>query len=388
MPTVLRSFGHDVEKRRNRVLLGTWRPEKESSMTALTARTANLAPATTSNAPIRLGVIGSGWIGAFHAQSIALRVPNATLVAIADPQPGAAERVAGPLNVARTYNDVNDLLADDDIDGVIISSPAFTHTGLVVAAAEAGKAIFVEKPMALTLSDADRAIAAAEAAGVVLQVGFNRRFASDFARAHDLVRAGQIGTPQLLRSLTRDPELTNPAGVKPWTIFYETLIHDFDTLNWYNEGANPVEVFAMADALVAPEFKKTGLLDTAVVTIRYDNGAIAVAEANFSAAYGYDIRGEIFGSNGMITVGDVRTNSVRRFGPAGEESQTTRLNIDLFHQAYSDELVSFTNAIRTGKRGAGATGTDARRALAIALACVESVSRNSSVRLAADGSVA
>lgn len=357
-------------------------------MTTLTTSTTPHTSEKPADARVRLGVIGSGWIGAFHAQSIALRVPGATLVAIADPQPGAAEKVAEPLNVTRTYGDVNDLLADDDIDGVIISSPAFTHTNLVVAAAEAGKAVFVEKPMALTLADADRAIAAADAAGVVLQVGFNRRFATDFAHAHDLVRAGQVGTPQLLRSLTRDPGLANPAAVKPWTIFYETLIHDFDTLNWFNAGANPIEVFAMADALVAPEFKDSGLLDTAVVTIRYDNGALAVAEANFSAAYGYDIRGEIFGSNGMVSVGDVRTDSVRRFGPAGEESQTTRLNIDLFHQAYTDELASFTDAIRTGHVGVGATGTDARRALAIALACVESVSRQTSVRLAADGSVA
>ena len=348
------------------------------------------APANVADpsSPVRLGVVGSGWIGAFHAQSIALRVPGAVLAAICDPQPGAAERVAGPLGVARTYLDVKDLLNDDDIDGVIISSPAFTHTDLVVAAAEAGKGIFVEKPMALTLADADRAIAAAASAGVPLQVGFNRRFAPDFASAHALVRKGKVGTPQLLRSLTRDPGLANPGAVKPWTIFLETLIHDFDTVNWYNEGANPIEVFAMADALVAPEFKKSGLLDTAVVTIRYDNGAIAVAEASFSAVYGYDVRGEIFGSNGMVTVGDVRTDNVRRFGPAGEESLTTRQNIDLFHQAYTDELASFAEAIRTGTEVVGATGTDARRALAIALACVESVSRNTSVRLAADGSLA
>lgn len=337
--------------------------------------------------PVRLGLIGSGWIGAFHAESIARRLPGAVLAAIADPVPGAAQRVAGQLGVDRTFLDAAELLAEPDIDGVVIASPAFTHTDLVVRAAEAGKAVFVEKPMALTLEDADRAIAAASSAGVPLQVGFNRRFSTDFAAAGRVVRDGRVGTPQLLRSLTRDPGLANPGAVKPWTIFNETLIHDFDTLNWFNAGAKPVEVVALADALVAPDFKDGGLLDTAVVTIRYDNGAIAVAEANFSAVYGYDVRGEVFGDAGMVTAGDVRATSMRYYGADGESTDTTRLNIDLFHQAYTDELASFADAVRTGDV-VGARGEDARAALAIALACRASVERNTVVRLGEDGDVA
>jgi myo-inositol 2-dehydrogenase/D-chiro-inositol 1-dehydrogenase len=337
--------------------------------------------------PVRLGLIGSGWIGAFHAESIARRIPGAVLAAVADPVTGAAERVAGPLGVEKTFLDAADLLADPEIDGVVIASPAFTHTDLTVRAAEAGKAVFVEKPMALTLEDADRAVAAASAAGVPLQVGFNRRFSTDFAAARKVIRDGRIGTPQLLRSLTRDPGLANPGAVKPWTIFNETLIHDFDTLNWFNAGAKPVEVVALADALVAPDFKDSGLLDTAVVTVRYDNGAIAVAEANFSAVYGYDVRGEVFGNAGMVTAGDVRATSMRYYGADGESTDTTRLNIDLFHQAYTAELASFADAIRTGEV-VGARGEDARAALAIALACRASVEQNTVVRLDENGHVA
>ena len=336
--------------------------------------------------PVRLGLIGSGWIGAFHAESIARRIPDTELVAVADPVPGAAERVAGPLGVAQTYLDAADLIADPAVEGVVISSPAFTHTDLVVAAAEAGKAVFVEKPMALTLEDADRAITAAASAGVPLQVGFNRRYASDFAAAHRVVRDGRVGTPQLLRSLTRDPGLADPGAVKPWTIFNETLIHDFDTLNWFNAGARPVEVVALADALVAPEFKASGLLDTAVVTIRYDNGALAVAEANFSAVYGYDIRGEIFGSAGMVTAGDIHATSARYFSAEGASAETTRLNIDLFRQAYTDELASFAAAVRSSEV-TGARGEDARAALALALACRASIEQGAVVRLGADGRV-
>ena len=337
--------------------------------------------------PVRLGLIGSGWIGAFHAETIAQRIPSAELAVVADPVPGAAERVAAPLGVSKTVLDAAEVFADPDVDGVVISSPAFTHADLVVAAAEAGKAVFVEKPMALTLEDADRAILAAKNAGVPLQTGFNRRFSRDFASAHQIVGDGGIGTPQLLRSLTRDPGIPNPGAVKPWTIFLETLIHDFDTLNWFNADARPVEVFAVADALAYPDFKQSGLLDTAMVTIRYSNGALASAEANFSAAYGYDVRGEVFGSGGMVTAGDVRATSTRHYSGAGAAAPTTRLNIDLFHQAYTDELVSFVDAIRNGGPVAGATGADARAALVIALACIESVTRGAPVALDDRGAV-
>lgn len=331
------------------------------------------------SSPVRLGVIGSGWIGTFHSETIAQRIPDAVLEAIADPQPGASERVASSLGVTKTYSDASALIADRDVDAVVIASPAFTHTDLVVAAAQAGKGVFVEKPMALTLSDADRAIDAAAHFGVPLQAGFNRRFSTDFAAAHTVIRSGGIGEPQLLRSLTRDPGLSNASAIKPWTIFLETLIHDFDTLNWLNEGARPTEVFATADALVAPEYKKSGLLDTAMVTVRYDNGALASAEASFSAAYGYDVRGEAFGSQGMVTAGDVRATKMRHFTAAGMAADTARLNTELFHQAYADELVSFAAAVRTGIV-TGARGEDARAALAIAIASIESVKQNRPIR--------
>lgn len=355
----------------------------------------NTQPATTTVSAtgsegrrlVRVGLIGSGWIGTFHAETLAQRIPGAQLEAVADPVPGAAERVAGNHGVTKTFLDAADLLADPQIDAVVIASPAFTHTDLVVEAARAGKSVFVEKPMALTLEDADRAIAAAREAGVVLQTGFNRRFSHDFAAAGRAVHGGRVGTPQMLRSLTRDPGLANPGAVRPWTIFNETLIHDFDTLNWLNAGSHPVEVSAFADALVAPDFKDGGLLDTAIVTIRYDNGALATAEASFSAAYGYDVRGEAFGDKGMVTAGDVCSTSMRLFAAEGEAAETTRLNIDLFHQAYTDELAAFVQSVRGGEQ-IGPDGEDARAALVLALAARASVERGGIVRVDADGSVA
>jgi len=317
--------------------------------------------------PLSFGLIGVGWIGSFHAQTLASRLPNARLVAVADPVPGAAERFSTP----RAYRDPLELIDDPAVEVVAICSPAASHADLVVAAAQAGKHVFCEKPMALTLDDADRAIDAAQAAGVALQVGFNRRFADDFADMRARIVDGEIGTPQLLRSLTRDPGISAEvaARVKPWTIFNETLIHDFDTLCWLNPGARVTEVFAQADALVHPQFVDQGFLDTSVVQLRFDNGAFAVAEASFQAAYGYDIRGEAFGSDGVLLAG----RPPERAG---------RANVELFADAYVAQFAHLVDCVHAGVQPS-VTGADARVALEIALAARESVETGAPVVLTA-----
>lgn len=334
------------------------------------------------DAPLRFGLIGAGRIGTHHARTLAERLPGVRLVAVADPAPGAAAALADH-HGARALTDPGELLAAEDVDAVAITCSSSAHAELCVAAAQAGKAIFVEKPMAMTLTEADRVIAAVEAAGVPLQVGFNRRFARDFAAAHDIVAGGGIGTPQLLRSCTRDPGLANPAAVPPWTIFTQTLIHDFDLLTWMNPGATAVEVTAVADALVAPDFKSAGLLDTAVVTIRYDNGAIATADASFSAAYGYDVRGEVFGSLGMVTIGSPQQVTMQHWDAAGVAAATERSDTVLLDDAYVAEFAAFCRAVREGS-AVEVGARDARAALRIALACIASVRSGGTVRLGAD----
>ena len=321
--------------------------------------------------PLRIGLIGAGRIGTHHATTLRCRLSEAQLVAVADPIAVSAERLGDALGV-EVFDDPQALLADPRIEAVAITSSSTSHADLVVAAAQAGKAVFVEKPMALTLADADRVIDAVERSGIPLQVGFNRRFARDFVAAHEVVADGGIGAPQLMRSLTRDPGLANPAGVPPWTIFTQTLIHDFDALNWMNPGAVAVEVGVMADALVAPDFKEAGLLDTAIVTIRYDNGALAAAEASFSAAYGYDVRAEVFGPGGMVLAGSPRHLATSHWSAAGVSSPTARADTDLFSDAYRAELMAFCAAVRGGTAPT-VGGREARAALRIALACIESV---------------
>ncbi len=328
---------------------------------------------------VRFALVGAGRIGTHHATALARHVPEAELVIVADPFDDAAERLAAPLGAEAT-TDLDRAICDERVEAVAITASSTAHADLVQRAAAAGKAVWCEKPMAMTLAEADAAIGACEAAGVPLQVGFNRRFAPDFAAAHAVVADGGIGTPQLLRSVTRDPGLSDPGAVPPWTIFTQTLIHNFDTLLWFNAGSRPVEVHAYADALVAPEYKEDGLLDTAVVTIRFDNSAIATAEASFSAAYGYDVRTEVFGSAGMVTAGTPVQLSTTHWTAAGVAQPTARSDTDLLRDSYRAELGAFCRVVRTGAPSP-VTGTDARAALELALAAIASIEQGVPVRL-------
>ena len=353
---------------------------------------------TEESTPVRLALIGSGWMGAFHAETAATRLGGVQLEAIADPALASAVELAERLGVAKVTADPADVLADPAVDGVIIAAPARFHASLISAAAAAGKHVFCEKPAATSLAELDSALAAVRDAGVELQIGFNRRFAPDFAAAKNALDAGTVGTPRLLRSLTRDPNnadaLPGAERTPPWTIFLETLIHDFDTLNWFNEGAVAEEVQVMADALVEPSLRDTGFLDTAVVTIRYSNGAIAVAEANFSALYGYDVRGEVFGSAGMVQAGSLQQTAATSYTAAGYGGATPRLNVELFAGAYTAEIAAFADTIRSRRNGiqtpgpAAPGGADARAALALALACIEAVKTGAPVRLESSRPVA
>lgn len=344
--------------------------------------------------PVRIGLIGAGWMGAFHGRSLARQIPGARLQSIADPDIEAAAALAAELGIAHVAAAAEDVFSDPAIDGVVIAGPARFHADLSIAAAEAGKHVFCEKPGGLDLSELEAVGRAVRDAGIHYQIGFNRRYARDFLAAKRDVAAGVVGRPQLLRSLTRDPgtgNIPHAARIPQGTIFLETLIHDFDTLNWFNADAEPVSVHAVADALVEPGLRDRGFLDTAVVTVRYSNGAIAVAEASFSALYGYDVRGEVFGSAGMVQAGRETETAARRFTADGVSAATPRLNVELFADAYIDELADFAGTVRSRRDGTAAPDhgveltpglDDARRALAVARACIESVETGQTVKLA------
>lgn len=329
---------------------------------------------------VNYGLIGAGRMGKFHGTSVAKKIGNANLIAIADPFKENADKLAEELEVNKTYADPQELLENPDIDAVIIATPAKTHAQWVFKAAQAKKNIFCEKPMAISLEEADKAIDAINKNGVKIQIGFNRRFVKSFKSGHDEISNNNIGTIQLLRSVTRDPLLSNAEAKPEWTIFNETLIHDFDTLNYMNSGAEPYEVYATADALIRSDLKNQGFLDTSVVTIKYTNNAIATAEANFQAVYGYDVRGEVFGSEGMITRGDISLTDMKKFTKHGINIETSRQDTDLLHDAYVEELHDFANCILNDSQ-TRSNGYDAKKALSIALASIESFKQNKPIRI-------
>lgn len=330
--------------------------------------------------PVRIGLIGAGRIGASHASVIARRVPGAALAAVADLRPGAAAAVAEPIG-ARAETDIAAVLAADDIDAVVIAASSVAHSELIVAAARAGKHVFSEKPAGMTLAEVDAARQATTSAGVVFQVGFNRRFAREFMAAREAIAAGNLGDVRQLRSLTRDPGRgpDDPDAVPAWTIFTQTLIHDFDTLNWLNPGARAVDVVATAASLTSPGHPT--LLDHATVVIRYDNGAIATAEASFAATYGYDVRGEVLGSEGMVTMGDGAQSSLRLHNEAGRFATTSHSDTELLIDAYTGEFAEFVAAVQGG-RDASVGGDDAYAAFAIAQACIDSMTSGARVEVA------
>lgn len=347
--------------------------------------------------PVRVALIGSGRMGSFHGRTLAQRLPGVTLTAIADPAPGAAERLIDELGddpgaSIRAVTDPAEVLADPAVDAVVVAAPARLHADLVANSAAAGKDVFCEKPMALSLADADRALAAVRDAGTLLQVGFNRRFAADWRAARALLDAGELREPRQIRSVTRDPGGFDPSLVAPGAIFDETLIHDFDILRYLNPGARAVRVFATATAMVEPGWRERGLQDTATVLVEFDNGAVGLAEACFEAAWGYDVRGELFAAGGMASMGDGRRTGLVFSHAGGRTVATARSDQELLHDTYVAELAAFTDAVR--RRAAGspggpdrdpavADGSDARAALEIALAAAESVRTGAAVVLTA-----
>lgn len=321
--------------------------------------------------PVRIALVGAGRIGAAHADTLARRVPDARLVAVVDPRPGAADAVAD-LFGARGETEVDAVLGASDVDAVVVAASSVAHRDLVVAAADAGKHVFCEKPAGMSLAEIDEARRATVAAGVAFQVGFNRRFAREFAAARDLVANGDLGEVRQLRSLTRDPGRgpSDPDVVPPWTIFTQTLIHDFDTLSFLNPGARAVDVVATAGSLLFPGHPT--LLDHATVVVRYSNGAIGTAEASFAAVYGYDVRGEVLGSEGMVTMGEGASSSLRVHGAAGRTASTAHSDTDLLRDAYAAEFAELGAAVREG-RAPSVGGDDAFAAFAIAQACIDSM---------------
>ena len=330
---------------------------------------------------VRVAVLGAGRIGRRHARTLATQIPNADLVVIADANEATAHTVATTLGVEHWTADSAAVIADPEIDAIVIASSTNTHAPLIIAAAEAGKHIFCEKPIALDLENTDRAIDAVERAGVQLQVGFNRRFDKGYRRAKADIASGKIGQVESIRDTMRDPappprEYVASSG----GLFRDMTIHNFDCVRWL-AGCEVVEVYTMAACLVDPMFAEFGDVDTSIVTLRFENGALAVIDNSRRSGFGYDLRSEIFGSEGALFVGFHQDTPVTFMSAAGVTTDHVHFFLERFDQAYVDEIRDFVDAV-AGGRPVSVTGADGRAALALAFAAEASLRERCPVELA------
>lgn len=330
---------------------------------------------------LNIGIIGAGRIGKVHAGTVAFRIPEATALAITDLNPDAARAVAASCGIPEVAASAEALLADPRIDAVLICSSTDTHSGLVVAAAQAGKHIFCEKPIDLDLARIDRALEAVEKAGVKLQVGFNRRFDPNFARVRAAVAGGEIGTPHLMHIISRDPAPPPISYVKvSGGMFLDMTIHDFDMARFLI-GDEVEEIYTAAGVRVDPEIGAAGDVDTALIVLRFRNGAIGTIDNCRQAVYGYDQRVEILGSAGAIATGNCYPNQAV-IGTATEIRRDLPLNffMDRYTESFANEMRAFVAAVRENTP-TPVTGADGRIPVVMALAARKSYEQGRPVRL-------
>ena len=330
---------------------------------------------------LNVGVIGAGRIGKVHAETIAFRLPEAAAVAITDINREAAERVAKQCGIPHVAGSAAEILADPKIDAVLICSSTDTHAELVVEAAQAGKHIFCEKPVDLTLARIDRALAAVDKAGVKLQIGFNRRFDPNFARVREAVTSGEIGTPNLMHLISRDPGPPPLSYIKvSGGMFCDMTIHDFDMARFLI-GDEVREIYTTADVRVDPEIGKAGDVDTALIVMRFNNGVIATIDNSRKAAYGYDQRVEILGSDGAISTGNLYPNQAV-VSTAKEIRRDLPLNffMERYTESFANEVRAFVTAVIEDKP-TPVTGIDGRIPVVMALAARKSYDEHRPVRL-------
>ncbi|CAA9583219.1 MAG: Myo-inositol 2-dehydrogenase [uncultured Thermomicrobiales bacterium] len=321
---------------------------------------------------VRVGLIGAGRIGGRHARALASQVPGAELVAVADANFAAARAAADEHRIGRATSDPAALIADPTVEAVVIASSTASHAPLIAAAAAAGKDVFCEKPIALDLVATDAALDAVAAAGIRLQIGFQRRFDAGYRRAREMVVAGALGRIEWIRDTMRDPAPPPRDYVATSGGLYRDMTaHNFDCVRWLL-GEEVEELFAMGAALVDPMFGELGDVDTSVVSLRFAGGAIGAIDNGRRSGFGYDVRTEIFGSEGALLVGYARGTPLLHFSRDGVRSDHVEGFLDRFADAYVEELRAFVVGVATGSPTTP-DGADARAALALAYAAETSL---------------
>jgi len=318
---------------------------------------------------INLCLFGAGRIGSIHADNVAKNKEVDIRYIVDAYQPAAQE-------LAKRYNakvvSVEEALADAEIHGVIIASSTNTHADLMEQSARAGKAIFCEKPVDLSISRVKECLAVIEKAGVICSIGFNRRYDPQFNTLKQAIVTGQIGNLEMLTITSRDPSAPPIEYIKvSGGLFSDMMIHDFDVARWLL-AEEPVEVFATSSCLVDPAISEAGDVDTALVTLKTASGKLCQISNSRRSVYGYDQRIEAFGSGGMAQVGNQLESSLTLTGDTGSQTAKPQFFfLERYKAAYELELINFIECIRDNKQPV-ASGIDGLKSMILAEAALQS----------------
>lgn len=331
---------------------------------------------------MKIGIIGAGRIGKVHAQNIAQFVPELEIKTIADPFANDETKAfAARYNIPNVVLDAQTILDDEEIEAVLICSSTDTHSKYIIESAQAGKHIFCEKPIDYDLGNVHKAIQTAKDADVKLMIGFVRRFDHNHKGVYDLVQAGKIGAPHIIKISSRDPEPPPISYVKvSGGIFYDMMIHDFDMARFL-AGSEAVEVHTQGSVLVDPAIGEAGDVDTAVVTVKFESGAIAVIDNSRKAVYGYDQRVEVFGEKGMAANANDLPSTAYLSNAEGTTYETCyKVMWDRYTQAFVDEMKAFAKSVSEDTE-TPVTGMDGLYPVLMAAAATKSLKEGRPVKI-------
>lgn len=329
---------------------------------------------------VNLAIIGTGRMGSVHARNIVRQIPEAELVAVCDIRREVAQAVANELGIERVVEDYHELLADKKIDAIMIVSSTDTHAFIMKDVAAAGKHIFCEKPLALDLEKIDAALAVVKKSGVKLQVGFNRRFDKSYQRVKAIVDSGEIGKPCILKITNRDPDFPALDFLRvSGGIFLDLAIHDFDMIRY--QVGEVEEIYAMGNVLINNALKEFGDVDTAVVSLKFRNGAVGSIDNSRKAVYGYDQRLEVFCSNGTaMAKNEEETVAIKGNQDGFLSAKPPYFFMQRYAPCYVEEVRQFVECVRDNKP-TPTTGEDGRAAVVLGFAAWKSLRENRPVRI-------
>lgn len=293
-----------------------------------------------------LGLIGAGRIGKLHGEVITYQVDSASIKTVSDVNTTGLKEWAEPLGIKNITNNYMDILNDPEIEGVMICSSTDTHADLIIESAKAGKHIFCEKPVDFDVAKIKLALDTVKEAGVKLQIGFNRRFDHNFNQVQREVNEGKVGDVHIVKITSRDPAPPPVEYIKvSGGLFLDMMIHDFDMARFLS-GSEVEEVFAYGAVLVDDAIGKAGDVDTAIVNLKFKNGAMGVIDNSRQAVYGYDQRVEVFGSKGMLMAENDHPTTVKLMTEKRVESDKPKyFFLERYKESYASELIAFVKAI-------------------------------------------